>query len=137
MSLRLPVGAVTVLLGPTAARRRLMNRLDDASGRCAEGHGAEVRRIGARAADPASVRLAALDAVRDERVAIVLIDRLTDGLDAPRRRAVLTGLRAVAATGAAVLLDDVDPVAALAMADGALRVGPADEVAVAELAYLA
>jgi hypothetical protein len=137
VSLRLPVGDVTVLLGPTVARRRVMNRLDDAGGRCSAGHDAAVRRLGARAVEPVGERLAALRAVADRRPAVVLVDRLTDGLAAADRRAVLAGLRDVAAAGAAVLVDDVDPVAALAVADGALRVDAAGGVAVAELAYLA
>jgi hypothetical protein len=45
------------------------------------------------------------------------------GLDDAGRRTVLQALRSVARTGTAVLVDDVDPVAALAVADGALRVG--------------
>lgn len=137
MPLRLPVGHVTVLLGEAVARRRVMNRLDDASGRCAGGHDAGVRRVGARPADPVAERLAALAAVREEHAAIVLVDRLTDGLSAPDRRTVLTGLRAVAEKGVAVLVDDIDPVAVLSVADGALRVGPGGELAVAELTYLA
>ena len=137
MSLRLPVGHVIVMLGPTVARRRVMNRLDDSSGRCAGGHDAAIRRLGARPADPVSDRLAALDAARADRAAIVLVDRLTDGLSAPERHTVLAGLRAVAETGVAVLVDDADPVAALAVADCALRVQPGGEVAVEELAYLA
>ena len=36
---------------------------------------------------------------------------------------MLAELRTLAASGAAVLVDDVDPVAALAVADGALRAG--------------
>ncbi|MBO4238683.1 hypothetical protein [Pseudonocardia alni] len=137
MSLRLPTGSITVLLGPSVQRRRMMNRLDDASGRCADGHDAVVRRLGARATESAADRLAIVDAARRGPTAMVLADRLTDGLDAHDRSAVLSALRAVAADGVAVLVDDIDPVAALAVADGALRVDERGEVRVEELAYLA
>ena len=59
----------------------------------------------------------------ERRPSLVLVDRLTDGLTGPERRTVLTALRRLAATGVAVLVDDLDPVAALATADVALRVG--------------
>lgn len=95
MSLRLAVGEVTVLLGPSAARRRMTNRLDDAT------------------------------------------DRFTDGLAAAERRAVLTRLPALAASGVAVLVDDADPVARMAVADGALRVDRSGDIRVEQLAYLA
>ena len=50
VGLRLPVGDVTVLLGPAAARRRVMAALDDDSGRCASGHSAvRVHRLAAAA----------------------------------------------------------------------------------------
>lgn len=137
MPLRLPVGEVTVLLGPSVARRRMMNRLDDATGRCADGHDAAVRRLGARAVDPVAARLAALDAVEPARVAILLVDRFTDGLAAADRRAVLARLPALAASGVAVLVDDADPVAGMAVADGALRVDRSGDVRVEQLAYLA
>lgn len=137
MSLRLPTGSITVLLGPSVQRRRMMNRLDDASGRCADGHDAVVRRLGARATESAADRLATVDAARRGPTAMVLADRLTDGLDAHDRSTVLSALRAVAADGVAVLVDDIDPVAALAVADGALRVDERGEVQVEELAYLA
>ena len=55
--------------------------------------------------------------------AIVLVARLTDGLTAGDRQTVLAQLRTLAATGPAVLVDDTDPVAALSVADGALRAG--------------
>ncbi|MCM3849590.1 hypothetical protein ND486_25680 [Pseudonocardia sp. DR1-2] len=137
MSLRLPTGSITVLLGPSVQRRRMMNRLDDASGRCADGHDAVVRRLGARATESAADRLATVDAARRGPTAMVLADRLTDGLDAHDRNTVLSALRAVAADGVAVLVDDIDPVAALAVADGALRVDERGEVRAEELAYLA
>ncbi|KAA1025257.1 hypothetical protein FVA95_16810 [Pseudonocardia sp. EV170527-09] len=137
MSLRLPTGSITVLLGPSVQRRRTMNRLDDASGRCADGHDAVVRRLGARATESAADRLASVEAVRRGPTAMVLADRLTDGLDAHDRSTVLFALRSVAADGVAVLVDDIDPVAALAVADGALRVDERGEVRMEELAYLA
>lgn len=137
MSLRLPTGGITVLLGPSVQRRRMMNRLDDSSGRCADGHGAVVRRLGARAAESVAERLATVDTARTGPTAMVLADRLTDGLDATDRSTVLAVLRDVAAAGVAVLVDDVDPVAALAVADGALRVDERGEVRPEELTYLA
>ncbi|ANY06207.1 ABC transporter ATP-binding protein [Pseudonocardia sp. HH130630-07] len=135
--LRLPVGSVTVLLGPLVQRRRTMNRLDDASGRCADGHDALVRRLGARRAESAAQRLATVESARTGPTAMVLADRLTDGLDARDRIAVLAALRELAASGVAVLVDDIDPVAALAVADSALRVDERGEVRHEELAYLA
>jgi hypothetical protein len=126
VGLRLPVGDVTVLLGPAAARRRVMAALDDDSGRCASGHSAvRVHRLAAAADDDVHRRVAAVEAVREAPATIVLIDRLTDGLTAPDRRTVLAALRPVATGGRAVLVDDDDPVAALAVADGALRADPA------------
>lgn len=137
MSLRLPTGSVTVLLGPSVQRRRTMNRLDDTTGRCADGHDAAVLRLGARVADSAADRLETVAAARRAPVAMVLADRLTDGLDARERGAVLAALRGVAADGVAVLVDDVDPVAALAVADGALRVDADGGLTPEELLYLA
>ncbi|MFP5022582.1 hypothetical protein [Pseudonocardia phyllosphaerae] len=137
MSLRLPTGSVTVLLGPSVQRRRMMNRLDDSTGRCASGHDAVVRRLGAREAEPAGDRLATVESARRGPTAMVLADRLTDGLDSSERSTVLAALRSVAAEGIAVLVDDADPVAALAVADGALRVDESGEVRAEELAYLA
>jgi hypothetical protein len=125
MGLRLAVGEVTVLLGPAAARRDVMARLDEASGRCAAGEGAaRVVRIAAHPRTDVPGRLAAVRAARRAGAAIVLIDRLTDGLRGDDRRAVLAELRGVAGDGCAVLVDDDDPVAALALADGALRADP-------------
>ncbi|MEQ3554506.1 hypothetical protein WIS52_28905 [Pseudonocardia nematodicida] len=140
MSLRLPAGSITVLLGPSVERRRLMNRLDDATGRGSDGRGAVVRRLGARVADGLADRMRTVATARSEPTGMVLADRLTDGLDASGRRCVLGALREVAASGVAVLVDDVDPVAALAIADGALRVderGGIHPEGVSEPAYLA
>lgn len=137
MSLRLPTGSVTVLLGPSVQRRRTMNRLDDTSGQCAGGHDAPVHRLGARRAESTAERLATVAAARRSPAALVLADRLTDGLDARGRSTVLTALRGVAADGAAVLVDDADPVAALAVADGALRVAADGGLTPEELYYLA
>lgn len=132
--LRLAAGGVTVLLGAPAARHRVLERLDDDSARCGSGHGSvRVRRISARADQHATERLDALEAVRRERPAIVLVDGLADGLTGPDRRAVLAAVRTVAATGAAVLMDGADPVPTLAVADAALRVGPDGELAVDDL----
>lgn len=125
MTLRLPVGDVTVLLGSALARRRVMAHLDDGSARCGSGHGGVgVRRLQAAPDEDATARLDAVSAAAGEGAPLVLVDRFTDGLSTADRRAVLTAVRALAGTGTAVLVDDVDPVAALAVADDALRVGP-------------
>lgn len=141
MGLRLPVGDVTVLLGPAAARRQVMAALDDDSGRCAAGHSAlRVQRVAAGAADDVNRRMQAIEAVRHAGATIVLVDRVTAGLASPDRRAVLAALRPLATAGRAVLVDDDDPVAALAVADGALRADPAGDVSaesVADLGYRA
>jgi hypothetical protein len=119
MALRLPTGEVTALLGPGLVRRRVMAALDESTGRCADGGGAAVVRLTAERDAPTTVRC---EAVRGAAGAtLVLADRLTDGLDASARRAVLDALRGLAATGAAVLVDDADPVATVAVADGVLR----------------
>ncbi len=123
--LRLAVGGVTVLLGTPDARHRVLDRLDDGSARCASGHGsARVRRIRARSDQRLGERLDALEEARRERPAIVLIDGVADGLTGPDRRTVLAAVRAVAAAGAAVLIDGADPVSTLAVADAALRIQP-------------
>jgi hypothetical protein len=113
---RLPTGRITVLLGPDAVRRGLLSRLDPG---CARGV-LTVRSARERGADE---RVAALAQAAGHRPSLVLVDRLTDGLDATDRRTVLAELRTLAAAGPAVLVDDADPVAALAVADGALRAG--------------
>ncbi|MGY1600773.1 hypothetical protein [Geodermatophilus sp. SYSU D00815] len=131
MGLRLPTAQVTVLLGADRARREVMAALDESTGRCAGGHGdVQVRRLAA--AGDLAQRLAALAGARD--AAVVLVDRLTDGLGSAERRAVLAAVRAVAGSGCAVLVDDDDPVAALAVADGALRAGTAGELSVEPVA---
>lgn len=125
MALRLPVGEVTVLLGPAAARRDVLAQLDDGSGRCASGHDAVgVLRLAVPAGHGLASRLAVLTAAGTSRASIVLVDRLTTGLTTADRRTVLGRLPALAAGGRAVLVDDDDPVAALAVADAALRVDP-------------
>jgi hypothetical protein len=122
VSLRLPRRGVTVLLGPGLARRRVMAALDEESGRCGSGHDAVgVVRLVAGPDDAVVDRLHALAAVGRDGAALVLVDGVTDGLTAGDRRAVLREVSALAAERA-VLLHDDDPVAALAVADGALRV---------------
>ena len=119
--LRLRTGAVTVLLGDDAARRRLLADLDEHSARCHGGHGLPpVVRLRVDGAVPAGERAQAV--AGSEGLAVLLADRPTAGLDDAGRRTVLHALRTVARAGTAVLVDDVDPVAALAVADGALRV---------------
>ena len=118
--LRLPAGRVAVLLGPDAVRAGTMAQLDEATGR-RDGRPSPVQRVRARRDARLADRLDALAAVTRDRPSILLVDRLTDGLDAAGRRAVLAGLAGVAAAGTAVLVDDAEPVAALAYADLALR----------------
>ncbi|MGY1857486.1 hypothetical protein [Modestobacter sp. SYSU DS0290] len=122
MGLRLPVGAVTVLLGPVRARAATMTALDPGSARCAAGHATlPVVRLTAAPGDDVQHRLDAVEQARTGAAAVVLADHLTDGLAARDRHAVLAALREVASPGRAVLVDDGDPVAALSVADGALR----------------
>src|SRR5215218_9870095 len=122
MGLRLPVGGVTVLLGPPAERAAVLAALDPDSARCADGHGAlVVLRVTAAAGADVPARLGAVEAALAQAAPVVLVDRLTAGLRAPDRRRVLAALRPVAAAGSAVLVDDDDPVAALGTADSALR----------------
>ena len=121
MTLRLPTGEVTVLLGEQIVRRRLMAMLDDSSG-TASGVPARTARVTAEVGTGVAERRRRLEDAGG--AAIVLVDRLTDGLDATGRRAVLGALAGVAALGAAVLVDDDDCVAALAVADGTLRADP-------------
>jgi hypothetical protein len=124
---RLAAGRVTALLGPDAARRGLLGRLDPGS---AQG----VLTVTSGRSRSAADRLAALRQAAEHRPAMVLVDRLTNGLDAADRRTVLAALRMLAAAGPAVLVDDADPVAALSVADGALRAEPDGSVVVADLA---
>jgi hypothetical protein len=124
---RLAAGRVTALLGPDAARRGLLGRLDPGS---AQG----VLTVTSGRSRSAADRLAALRQAAEHRPAMVLVDRLTNGLDAADRRIVLAALRTLAAAGPAVLVDDADPVAALSVADGALRAEPDGSVVVADLA---
>jgi hypothetical protein len=137
--LRLPVGSVTVLLGSALARHRVMNALDESSGKCGSDHAVQVRRLTADRDDDVASRLDALEAVRGGSASIVLVDRFTDGLTARDRRAVLARLQDVA-DGRAVLVHDTDPVAALAVAKSALRIERTGRLVfepVGELDYLA
>ena len=65
----------------------------------------------------------------------VLVNRLTDGLDAADRRMVLDAVRTLAAAGPAVIVDDADPIAALAVADDALRAGADGSVSMDALEF--
>lgn len=123
---RLPAGRVTVVLGPDTARRGLLGRLDPGS---VQG----VLTVTSAGARSAAERVAALAQAAGHRPAMVLVNRLTDGLDAAGRRTVLDALRTLAAAGPAVLVDDVDPVAALAVADGALRASADGSVSMDDL----
>lgn len=122
MGLRLPVGGVTVLLGPAGARAETMAALDPDSARCAGGHASlSVLRLTAAPGDGVQHRLDAVERAYAGTASVVLVDHLTDGLAANDRRSVLTALRPVATAGRAVLVDDGDPVAALSVADSVLR----------------
>ncbi len=122
MGLRLPLAGVTVLLGASAARRAVMGALDESTGRCATGHaGVQSLRVTVAPEETVAGRLAAVDDAARSQATIVLVDRITDGLTAADRRAVLARVRASAARGRAILVDDGDPVAALAVADWTLR----------------
>jgi hypothetical protein len=112
----LATGCVTVLLGPDAARRGLLSRIDPGNAR-------GVLTVTSARQRGRDERLAALAHAAGHRPSLVLVDRLTDGLDAADRRAVLAELRTLAAAGPAVLVNDADPVAAMAVADTALRAG--------------
>ncbi|MCZ2835881.1 hypothetical protein [Modestobacter sp. VKM Ac-2985] len=122
MGLRLPVGGVTVLLGPAGARAETMAALDPGSARCAGGHASlAVTRLTAAPADGVQQRLDAVEGARTGPASVVLVDHLTDGLAGDDRRTVLAALRPVAAAGRAVLVDDGDPIAALSVSDTVLR----------------
>ncbi len=121
--LRLPAGQVTVLLGPAPVRHAVLDGLDPATARRPGGPACGVITVSSGPACSVDERLAALRQAAEHRPAIVLVARLTDGLAAADRQTVLTQLRRLAATGPAVLVDDADPVAALSVADGALRAG--------------
>jgi hypothetical protein len=121
--LRLPSGQVTVLLVPAPVRHAVLDALDAATARRPGGPACGVVTVTSHPARTADERVAALEQAATCRPAIVLVARMTDGLDADDRRRVLAQLRALAAGGAAVLVDDADPVAALSIADGALRAG--------------
>ncbi|OZM79802.1 hypothetical protein [Pseudonocardia sp. MH-G8] len=139
MGLRLPIGDVTVLLGPALARLRVMAQLDEGTARTPGNAAVGVLRLVAGPDDPVADRLETLDAAGRGAATIVLVDRFTDGLAAHERAALLRRLHAVA-DGRAVLVNDRDPVAALAAADGALRVdrtGTLSYEPVGELDYLA
>jgi hypothetical protein len=130
--LRLRTGAVTVLLGDDTARRTLLADLDEQTARCHGGHGLPgVARLRFDLSVPAPERARAVAA--REGLAVLLADRPTAGLDDADRRTVLHALRCVAQAGTAVLVDDVDPVAALAVADSALRVGADGSIGVDDL----
>ncbi|MCF6736719.1 hypothetical protein [Blastococcus sp. KM273129] len=134
MGLRLPLGDVTVLLGPDAARRDVMQALDESTGRCASGQAAlPVVRLTAAPTDELAERLAAVRDAGRGAASIVLVERVTEGLAGADRRVVLTAVRGMAAPGRAVLVDDADPVAALSIADGALRADGAGNLAVEPL----
>lgn len=130
--LRLRTGAMTVLLGDDPARRALLADLDEASARCHGGHSlSTVTRLRFDPALPAQERAVAV--AERQGLAVLLAERPTAGLDDAGRRTVLQALRGVAQAGTAVLVDDVDPVAALAVADSALRVAADGSIGVDEL----
>jgi hypothetical protein len=120
--LRLPTANVTVLVGPEPIRRRVVALVLGGSARCASGHDTGIEHIAPDASSSAPERVAALEGAARRRLRVAVVDRLTAGLDAQGRRCVLAALRPLAATGTAVLVDDDDPVAALSVADTALRI---------------
>ena len=133
--LRLRTGAVTVLLGPVDARRQVLADLDEATARCAEGHAAAgVHRLAPGADESAEARVRTLEHLAARGCTLLLADGPTAGLTGSERRCVLAALRDLSRTGTAVLADDVDPVAALAVADAGLRVAADGALAVDDLA---
>jgi ABC-type ATPase involved in cell division len=126
MPLRLPVGEMTALLGPGLARRRVMAALDESSANASDGVAARVVRVSAAERDSTADRCGRVAGCGG--ATLVLADRMTDGLDAAGRRTVLVALRDLAATGVAVLVDDADPVATMAVADGVLRIDRGGEL---------
>lgn len=129
--LRLPTAQLTALLGAEADRRSVTGRIDTGTARCAGGHELPaVRVVTAGRREDLSTRLRALARVAADRPAVVVVERVTDGLDAADRRTLLAALRRVAEDGASVLVDDVDPVAALAVAHAAVRVAPCGTLSV-------
>jgi alpha-D-ribose 1-methylphosphonate 5-triphosphate synthase subunit PhnL len=124
---RLAAGRVVALLGPDAARRGLLARLEPGG---AQG----VLTVTSARSRGVQERVAALRQAAAHRPVLVLVDRLTDGLAADDRRTVLAEVRALAAAGPAVLVDDADPVAVLAVADAALRAGLDGSIVVDDLA---
>lgn len=123
--LQLRSGALTVLLGPAEARRAVLADLDDGSARCGSGHAVpQVARLAPAPYAPASDRVLDLQLLALRGCALLLADGLTTGLGAQDRRTVLAALAALQATGTAVLADEPDPLALLAVADSALRVQP-------------
>ncbi|SCX44140.1 hypothetical protein SAMN03159343_1361 [Klenkia marina] len=131
MPLKLPVASVVALAGPDAVRAAVCAALDEDSARCSAGHAnLRVARLGARPGLTLAERMTML---AEATTPVVLVDRLTDGLTSTQRRTVLAGLRALADRGATVVVDDADPVAALAVADAALRVDATGRVELEEL----
>ena len=124
-----------MLLGPAAVRRRVLADLDEATARCGEGHAARgVVRLSPDVTEPAASRVRALQCLADAGCTLLLADGPTAGLTGADRRCVLAALRDLSRTGTAVLADDVDPVAALAVADAGLRVAADGALVVDDLA---
>lgn len=126
-SFSLATGRVTALLGPDAARRSVFGALDP-------GGLANVLTVSSGPGRTVAERITALAQAAGLRPVLVLVNRLTDGLGATDRRTVLMAVRQLADGGTAVLVDDADPVAALAVADGALRASADGTVAADDLA---
>lgn len=121
--LQLRSGALTVLLGPAPARRAVLADLDDSTARCGSGHGVRtVARLAPAPWEPAADRVLELELLALRGCALLLAEGLVAGLSAKDRAAVLAALRALQATGTAVLADEPDPLVLLATADSALRV---------------
>jgi hypothetical protein len=121
--LRLRTAAVTVLLGDRPARSEVLGALDESTARCGGGHRSAARRWRCSPSTTAEERVRELAELVDG-CALLLVEGATAGLEPAGRRRVVDALRAASRTGTAVLVDDPDPIAVLAVADAALRVAP-------------
>jgi hypothetical protein len=133
VTVEIPAGVVTVLLGTEPDRRRLLAALSDTSIAAPGARRAVFRRVVASPALPVVKRVVLLLNAADADVDLVLVDRATEGLDAADRRFFLDHLRLVTARGVAVAVDDTDPVAALAVGDRSLRLAGGGEPELADL----
>lgn len=113
-----PAGEVTVLCGTREQRRRLFALLLHAPAR-ARGEQV-VRHVTVSASSTAADREALLGRLVEAPADVLLVDNVTGGLGARARRSLLGLLRRLADAGTAVVVDDRDPLAAMAVADHSL-----------------